>query len=99
MCGFCGQIAGRRHWSAGPDRSRPPTGAERQRLLRLAAKLLTASHIRITPWANGFQVTGPTGRSALLRDLGDIWHGADQVSAQGFDPLDEAMLDRLEGGE
>lgn len=96
MCGFCGQYTARRHWSAGPDRSRAPSPTEKLRLAALAGRVLSAYGIAVRGWAGGLQLSGPTGRHVLIRDMGGLWHGADQVSESGFDPLDQSLLDRLE---
>ncbi|MCX5494359.1 hypothetical protein OSH11_06580 [Kaistia dalseonensis] len=95
MCGFCGSFS-ERHWSAAPVSGARPTLA-RLNVAQIAGRLTAAGGVRLVAWGDRFQLTGRTGRTALAANLSEIWQATDRLG-KAIDPLDEALLDRLEAG-
>ena len=93
MCGLCGSFTDI-HWSAGASLSTRPA-AERIAFARMAARAAAGSGVSIAAWGQGFRVTGPTGRTELVANIGALWAAVDRLGRAPPDPLDEALLDGL----
>lgn len=97
MCGACGLLTGSEHWDGlmtSDDQIR------RIRLLRLAhlKKMLRAAHVSIDDvHGQHFQLTGPTGKSALVVDIGAIWPAVAAVGGKPIDPLDTVYIRQVRG--
>jgi hypothetical protein len=66
-------------------------------LARIAGRAATGTGVAIAAWGQGFRMTGPTGRTELVADLGALWAAVDRLGRSAPDPLDEAFLHRMEG--
>lgn len=95
MCGFCGSFS-EQHWAAARVSAAPPR-LVRLQIASVAGKLTAANGVRLAAWGDRFQLTGRTGRMMLAANLAEIWQAVDTLGAP-VDPLDEAVLDRLEAG-
>ena len=94
MCGVCGVLGGRRHWSAGTgvhDGDAGPTErAERVQMARLLDQITRRRAVRVTTWAGtSFLVSGPTGASEIADALADVWLALDRLAPRLVDPLDD----------
>ena len=97
MCGLCGIFGVSEHWtdSAGADALRSRR-AERQHRVRLANELLGLFGLRVSEWTSRFTLTSRTGRSQIVDHLGAVWPAAERLAGRPLDPLDPAVLDRIE---
>ena len=99
MCSVCGALSGAEHWAAGAGRiaSAPTRRAERQAQVRVARALLAARGMRVDDWqGSAFLVSGPTGAAELAADLSQVWAAAQRLLGRPIDPLDAALLERLD---
>lgn len=106
MCGLCGVLGGHGHWSdsaSAPEafagRPEPHTRRrERQARTRLLNQILSRHGLTVSDWGgNAYVLRGPTGRSAIVTNLTELWRAADGFSRQPVDPLDPVLLDHLGG--
>jgi hypothetical protein len=95
MCGLCGLFGGARHWTDAPGGER--TGeAERRHRVRIANELLAPFGLRLSSWAGRYTLGGRTGRSAVVDHIGALWSTAERLASRACDPLDPALIERLE---
>jgi hypothetical protein len=97
MCGLCGILAAE-HWS---DATRIGGGATfrqaRERRAALVSAVLAHRRARVADWQGAkLRLSTATGRVELADTLADLWHRVDRVVGP-LDPLDPALLDRLDG--
>jgi hypothetical protein len=101
MCALCGVFGGKGHWSdtaAAPavfaNRTEPQTrGRERQARTRLLNTVLKHHGIVVKDWSgSSYLLTGPTGRTAIVDNIADIWPAAEGLAGRTVDPLDEHYL-------
>jgi len=61
------------------------------------ANIVTASErVRVQDWQGTMlMVSGPTGRTEMAKDIGDLWSTIGTVLGRAVDPLDPDLLDRL----
>lgn len=104
MCGLCGVLGGLGHWSdsaAAPEvfaaRAEPHTRRrERQARTRLLNKVLAHHDLTISDWGgNAYVLRGPTGRTAIVNNLTELWDAVDRFARRPCDPLDPGLLDHL----
>ena len=104
MCALCGVLSGRGHWTesaAAPEafasRAEIHTrGRERQERTRLVNRILSYYGLRLGNWsAGGHALRGPTGRTALVNNLSEMWAAADDLARRDCDPLDPDFLAKL----
>ena len=104
MCGLCGILGGKAHWtdtSATPevfaDRTATHT-ARRERFDRAGVVNKVLAHYRLTlkDWQGSqYVLRSPTGKSLIVDNLSQMWAEAEKMTGREFDPLDEALLDGL----
>jgi len=106
MCGLCAALNAGRAWTdaAGrPQFSRAgsPIRAsdERDRLVRLANGVLQHYGLTVSDWGGGsYMVANPAGQNENVYALAGIWESVDALlNGQTADPLDEALIESLEG--
>ncbi len=104
MCGLCGVLGGKGHWSdsaAAPavfaSRTEPQTrGRERQARVRLLNAALKYHGVFVKDWSgSSYLLTGRTGRTAIVDNIADIWAAAERLAGRTIDPLDERYLATL----
>jgi hypothetical protein len=60
--------------------------------------ILAHYRLQVADWGgNSYVMTNAAGHTANMYSLGGIWADADRLSASGCDPLDQALIDRLNG--
>lgn len=96
------------HWSeTGTDVARSAEIASaRQRYLerayrvRLINRVLERYGCRSEDWTGGqYIVRNMNGAAEVVMSLPQLWRAVDQVSGRLTDPLDEALIERLEKAE
>lgn len=105
MCGLCGALGGRRHWSdaSGQPRAggRADAGGRREvRLgrLRLLNPLLGYYGLALKDWgATSYVLAGASGNLAAVDGLPTLWPAIERQTGRSCDPLDPALLAYLEG--
>ncbi|WP_018390027.1 hypothetical protein [Ancylobacter sp. FA202] len=97
MCGLCGAFAGSDHWTAGTGAggSLTPT-ADRRARAACANEVLRLYGLRLDEWAGRFTLRSRTGRMAVVEHLGALWPEAEKLVGQPCDPLDPAVIERIE---
>lgn len=97
MCGLCGSFA-HGHWSDGLATTSVTPTTDRVRRARVANEALGAYGLTLKEWAGRYTLTSRTGRAAVIDGFGDLWATAERLSGRTCDPLDEALLRRMEDG-
>ena len=105
MCGLCGILGGRGHWtdtSTNPEvfaaRDEVPTyRRERQQRTALVNQVLKHYGLSLKDWSGAsFILKGPTGKSAIVDNLSQMWAEAETLTGRPFDPLDDALIATLQ---
>ena len=105
MCALCGVLGGTEHWAdahARPGAFTRNTGPlerrrERARRVLTANRLLGAFGLALSDWqGSAFLLSTRTGKTVLVGDLAHLWAVAETLAGRPLDPLDPALLDRLE---
>jgi hypothetical protein len=97
MCGLCGIFGVADHWSDGPGAAVVLSRrAERQHRVRTANALLGLYGLKLAEWQSRYTLTGPTGRREVIDHVGAVWPAAERLAGRRLDPLDPALLVRLE---
>ena len=98
MCGLCGMLGGE-HWTeeaAGAGAS-APRRAERLRRVGFANTVLVHYGLRLDDWqGSSYVLSSRTGRSEIVATLMDAWQAAERMLGRGCDPLEPALIERLE---
>jgi hypothetical protein len=98
MCGLCGILGGTEDWSGsavGNDGRTPR--AERLHRVRLANEVLRHFGLGLDDWQGTLLlVTSRTGKSELVGSLSELWPAAARMTGHWLDPLDPALIARLE---
>jgi hypothetical protein len=96
VCGLCGVLQAE-HWSdAGRIGDGTPPRQARRRRAALVSAVLAPRRARVADWEGAkLRLTTATGKVALADTLADPWHHADRLAGP-VDPLDPALLDRLD---
>jgi hypothetical protein len=90
MCALCGVLISD-HWA---ERD----GGRRARILRLQLLNRVLGHfgLRLDDWSGRVYVLrDPTGRTAVVDDLGSLWVEAERLLGRPLDPLDPALVRSL----
>ena len=104
MCGLCGVLGGRGHWtesSTHPQvfQSRNETHTrqrERQQRVRLVNQVLRHYGLTLADWSgNSYILRGRTGKSQILDNLSELWTHAEVLANTECDPLDDRLLASL----
>lgn len=105
MCALCGVVGGPEHWAdahARPGAFTRNTGplerrSERARRVVQANRVLKPFGLALSDWqGSAYLLSGRTGKTAIVGDLAHLWAGAEALLGRPLDPLDPALLDRLE---
>lgn len=97
MCGLCGMFGVGEHWTEGAGaEAGAGRRAERQHRVRMANLVLGLYGLRCADWQNRFTVTGATGRQMVVDNLGALWAAAEGLAGRPIDPLDPAVIARVE---
>lgn len=105
MCALCGVLMAEQHWSdpaARPtvfDKRHAPPTRRRERLERVAIanEVLSVYGLKLSDWqGQRFVLANRTGQSEIVEHLIALWPAAEQLAKKSCDPLDPALLNRLE---
>ncbi len=104
MCGLCGAFGTEAHWtdSAGNDAvfgagARITRREERRYRVEIANKVLRPYGLTVADWnGQSFVVRSLTGQAHLVDHIAAVWPVAARLARRPPDPLDPALLDRLE---
>lgn len=86
MCGLCGDLTPRNHWSE----HEPGAVSHRHQQERLQAirRLLAGTGLGVSEWrGRGYQLANGRGRTVLVGDLGALWEEAHRMRGAPVDPL------------
>jgi hypothetical protein len=106
MCALCGVLGGSDHWAdaaARPGvftRVADPLERRRERARRVAAtnRILAHYAMNLADWqGSAFVLTTATGKTEMVDNLSHLWSVAERLSGRALDPLDPALLSRLDG--
>lgn len=104
MCGLCG-VLGATHWAdahASPDAfgggtARRTRRGERLYRVRLVNEVLRGAALDLSDFqGTSFVLSNRTGRSEIVEDLTAVWPAAEAMLGRKLDPLDPALVTRLE---
>jgi hypothetical protein len=106
MCSLCAALGGSRYWTDAAGQAafartgKPVTiGQERRRRVALLNRVLGQGGLSLTDWGgNSYVLSDGARRSENIYTLNSIWDAADRMGTSLFDPLDPALIARLEGG-
>jgi len=105
MCGLCGTLMDGPHWTeGGTDAGRQGDPADSRQMVRerayrvrLLNRVLERFSCKADDWAGGqYVVRSLTGAAELVGNLPQLWKAVEAVSGRAVDPLDRALLERLE---
>ena len=103
MCGLCGVLGGGEHWTevgSGAETAPVPPlrrRAERLRRVGLANAVLAHYGLSLGDWQGAsYVLSGRTGRTEIVGDLAHVWQTAERMLGRPCDPLDPALIERLE---
>jgi hypothetical protein len=106
MCSLCGALGIGEHWTeahARPGvftRAADPAMRRRDRMLRVAAanRILRHYGLALADWQGGaYLLSTMTGKTEIVDSLAHLWPSAEKLLGRPCDPLDDALLDRLDG--
>lgn len=98
MCGLCGAFAGSDHWTAGTGSAGGTPTAERRARAAAANEVLQFYGLRLDEWAGRFTLRSRTGGMAVVEHFGALWPAAEKLAGRPCDPLDPAVIARIERG-
>ncbi|SIR36900.1 hypothetical protein SAMN05880582_11150 [Rhizobium sp. RU20A] len=105
MCSLCGILGGNEHWADAVARpgvftrnhERVDRRRERARRVSAANTILSAFALQLSDWQGAsFLLSSRTGKTEVVEDLGHLWPAAEAMIGRGCDPLDEAIIQRME---
>jgi hypothetical protein len=105
MCALCGVLGGSDHWADAAARPGVYTRAadpvmrrrERANRVRIANRVLSVFGLRLSDWqGSAYILSTLTGTTEIVDDLAHLWVTAERLSGRPCDPLDPAVLVRLE---
>jgi hypothetical protein len=102
VCGLCG-LFGSDHGAepaaqggAFPGPARRTQRAERLRRAAVVNAALAPARMRVADFqASRYVVSGATGGSAVVDDLGGVWAAVDRLRGRALDPLDPDWIAAL----
>lgn len=104
MCGLCGVFGSEGHWTdaAGNDAvfgdgARVTRLQERRYRVGLANRILRHYGLTLNDWdGRSFVLRSHTGQARLVDHIAAVWPVAARLSPRAPDPLDPALLARLQ---
>ena len=101
MCGLCGILGGKAHWTdsaATPEvfagRAATHT-ARRERLDRagLVNRVLAHYRLSLKDWSGAqYVLRSGTGKTVLIDNLSQMWAEAERMTGREMDPLDPELI-------
>jgi len=104
MCGLCGVLGNEGDWTDAPARpfpgARPTRRAQRLQRVRLVNAVLAQFGLVLSDWQGAkYQLANRTGRTELVDNLTQVWQAAERILGRACDPLDPALIARIEQSE
>jgi hypothetical protein len=104
MCGLCGMLGGEVHWTDRAGSADERAGArvmtpraERFQRVALINAVLGHYGLALTDWqGSSYLLSNRTGRTEIVADLMQIWRAAEGMLGRPCDPLEPALVERLE---
>jgi hypothetical protein len=105
MCALCGVLGASHHWTdAAPrpgvfTRNTDAVARRRERTSRVARanRVLKCYGLSLADWqGSAYLLSSATGRTEIIDNLGHLWAAAEAMLGRPCDPLDPALLARLE---
>lgn len=105
MCSLCGVLGGAEHWADAAARpgvytrnvERIDRRRERTARVAVANRILSAYGLVLSDWQGAsYVLASRTGKSEVVEDLGHLWPAAERMVGRACDPLDPALIARLE---
>lgn len=105
MCALCGVLGGADHWTDAVPRPGVFTRntdtlqrrRERGRRVVAANRILGIYGMSIADWQGAsFVLSTATGKNEIIDNLAHLWATAEKLVGRPCDPLDPALLRRLE---
>jgi hypothetical protein len=105
MCALCGVLGNADHWTDAIARpgvfSRNSDAAERrrERMRRVqgANRVLKFYGLKLSDWqGSAFLLSTATGKTEMVDHLAHLWIKAEKLTGRLCDPLDPALIERLE---
>jgi hypothetical protein len=98
MCGLCGVLGGGDHWTDGQAIGGPTTRrADRLRRVALANAVLGHYGLQMSDWQGvHYLLASRTGRTEIVDNPTHVWQAAEAILGRRCDPLDPALVERLE---
>jgi hypothetical protein len=106
MCALCGVLGGSDHWTDAAGRPgvftrmTDPLERRRERARRVTAanRILAQFGMTVADWQGAsFMLSTATGKTEMVDNLSHLWSVAERLSGRACDPLDPALLRRLDG--
>jgi hypothetical protein len=93
MCGLCGMLGDRSHWSEsgrpGDEDSLRARRVERQIRIEHLNRILRAFGCNVTDWQGGpYLLATYTGKSELVPNLPTMWAAVERLTGRQVDPLE-----------
>jgi hypothetical protein len=104
MCALCGVLGGEGDWVDASRITIPAASltrrAQRQERVRLANSVLRQFGLVLADWQGAkYQLANRTGRTELVDNLAQVWQAAERILGRACDPLDPALIARIEQSE
>jgi hypothetical protein len=100
MCGLCGVLGGEGDWTdrgAAPFSAARTRRAERLERVRIANLVLAQFGLELSDWQGAkYQLASRTGRTEIVDNLAQLWQSAERILGRTCDPLDPALIARME---
>jgi hypothetical protein len=101
MCSLCGVLGIEGDWTDAPGMplAGAPTTRRAQRLnrVRVANVVLAQFGLGLTDWQGAqYQLKNRTGRTEIVGNLSQVWQAAERILGRPCDPLDPALIARME---
>jgi hypothetical protein len=105
MCALCGVLGGAEHWTDAVvrpgvfSRNTDAASRRRERISQAAAANRILKHYRVslTDWqGTAFVLSGATGKTEIVDNLGHLWAAAERLTGKPCDPLDAELITVLE---
>ena len=105
MCALCGVLGGAEHWTdavARPGvftRNTDAASRRRERISQVAAANQVLKHYRVilADWqGTAFVLSGATGKTEIVDNLGHLWTAAERLTGRPCDPLDPELNTAME---
>ena len=105
MCALCGVLGGAEHWTDAVvrpgvfSRNTDAASRRRERASQMAAANRVLKHYRVSlaDWqGTTFVLSGATGKTEIVDNLGHLWAAAERLTGKPCDPLDAELITVLE---